>query len=254
MSSIQGGAVRMRNIYDSGVTLLEMMAAVVISMVLILLLTSMYVNMHHVLASQHAMQAQQNSALNVIDIIRDEIGMAGHIGCARLSSEFIVHSLSSYSLSIDNFMVVNPRNITVRYQSFPGDVLLNDSSSRAVLMTDASVRYRSGDILVISDCLHAEIFQASDVVMRGYIQHITPITPLRYQYHKYAEIGLLVIRQYYLDRDHTLTRRDIDGRKTEIMSGVNNLEFVMTTGGINFSFQTIDKKLKQNWHGYAATR
>lgn len=254
MSSIQSSVVRVRELYSSGVTLLEMMVAVAASMLLMLLLTRIYMNMHHVLASQHAMQVQQNNALRLIDIIREEVGVAGHIGCARLSREFIVHPLSSYSLNVDNFLEVNPKNITVRYQAFPSVVLLKDSHDRSALIADASIPYRPGEILVIADCLHAEIFQASDVVVRGNIQLITPKNPVRYQYHQYAEIGLLVIRQYYLRRDHTLMRREVDGRKTEILRGVNDLKFERDAGGIRFSFQTIDEKFNQNWQGYAAIR
>jgi hypothetical protein len=121
-------------------------------------------------------------------------------------------------------------------------------------MTDASVRYHSVEILVISDCSHAEIFQASDVVMRGEIQLITPKPPLRYQYHQYAEIGMLVIRQYYLGRDHTFMRRDVDNRKTEMITGIKDLEFVRNAGGINVGFQTTDKTSRQSWQGYAAIR
>lgn len=244
----------MRKNFSGGVTLLEMMSAITISMLLILSLTRIYMNMHRLQASQHAMQVQHNHALRLIDIIRDEIGAAGHIGCARLSNDFIVNPLPPYSFTIQNFLTVNANKLTLRYQAFPGVVLLHDMHGQNMLTADASVRYQRGDILVISDCSHAEIFQTDIVVMRANFQIIYPKIPLQHQYRKFSEIGSLVIHQYYVDARHTLMRRELDGRNNEIMTGIDAIAFSRDEGGVRIGFQTVDAVSRQNWHGYAAIK
>lgn len=254
MSTNKSWIIRMRKTFSDGVTLLEMMIAITISMLLILLLTSVYINMHHVLAGQRAMKLHQNNALKLIDMIREEVAMAGHIGCARLSSSFNVYPLPPYVLTNENDLVINTKNITVRYQAFPSVALLRDMHGRTMLATDASVRYRPGEVMLISDCTHAEIFQAGVVVMRNNMQIIYPTMPLKYQYHKFSELGLLVMRQYYLGHDHTLMRRELDGRHVVLMTGVEDLIFARDEDGIHFSFKTADVYSKQRWRGYARVK
>lgn len=247
-----------------GVMLLEMLMAVFISLLMISVLTRVYLTMQKTNMRQYQLEAQQDRAQKVMNILRNDILMAGYIGCGKLSNEFNVIAYQQFSLTMDNFLVVEKDKITLRYQYFPGAVVTNDMRSTTKIVTDKAEYFHAGQLALISDCLHAEIFRVGGVWVSGVMQVITTESPLHYLYHQFAEVGGLTIHQYYLGKSKhqqkkrpridSLFRLDTKNRHHEMVEGIANLAFSHIKNDVFFEFKTTSDEGGKRWYGYAANR
>ena len=72
------------------------------------------------------------------------------------------------------------------------------------------INYSTNDYLVIADCKHAEIFKAKKIVQSKNNHLIITEKNLANHYDSYAEIGLLVINQFYIA---STSRKHPDGSR-----------------------------------------
>lgn len=249
---------------NHGVMLLELLIAVFISLLMISVLTRIYFSMHQNEMRLHQLEVQQDHAQRAVTMMRDDIFMAGYIGCGKLSNEFKVISYQQFSLTPQNYLVVEKNKLTLRYQSFPGAVVMNNMKSAGRIVTDKSELFHVGEILLISDCVHAEILKVAHVWISGNVQVIIPESPLHFLYDQFAEIGKLIIHQYYLGKDihqqqhqtgvGALFRADIKNRHHEMVEGVKDLSFSQINNDVFFEFSTTGNDKSRLWHGYAGCR
>lgn len=248
---------------NSGVMLLEVLIAAFISLLLISVLTRFYFIIQKNEIWRQQLEVQQDTAQKVISILRNDIFRAGYIGCGKLSNEFTVTPYQQYSLTIDNFLQVEENKLTLRYQFFPGAVMMNNMSGKSKIISNKSQYFHAGQLAIISDCQHAEIFRVSNVWVYGDAQIIIPELPLRHHYQQFAEIGAFVIRQYYLapakhqpnsvSLIRALFRADIKSRY-QMVEGVDGLIFSNLQSNVYFQFKTISINGEKTWYGIASNR
>lgn len=233
-----------------GLSLLEVLLALSMSLFLIATLTHLYLQHHRSFLQQQRYLDVSESALKVIGLLQDEINMAGHVGCARLSADFHVRSYQGNTITIDNSLVVSANELSVRYQSYPTAILLRGNETNRSLLVGADVRFSANQLLLIADCVHAEIFSVKSINVAGSNQRIAMKDPLFYRYAAGAEIGHLVIRSY-MTTDHLL-RIENNGRHEIIQSNIQQLHFQRNGHDIRYSFKTLFNQIAENWYGYAA--
>lgn len=241
-----------------GFTLLEVLLAVSLSLLLLGALTRLYLSMKKTCEYQRMVNTHIDAANNVSAILSGELNIAGHIGCAQLSDQFRVEPWSGYSLTTDNYIVADAANLVVRYQQFPGVSLLSDTAGRGIMIADSSDRYARGQVLIISDCRHAEIFKVAGVEIKDDVQTLVADHVLRYQYERYAEIAPLVSHHYFVARSRqgdgfSLFMEDLNGDQVEIVNGVESFSFMPLGEGFEYAFTTMAAGARFTWRGYVAS-
>jgi hypothetical protein len=133
-------------------------------------------------------------------------------------------------------------------------------SGKNIMLTDHLVRITPGDLLLISDCRHAEIFRASAVKVTLEGQKITTEQPLKQTFQRYAEVSPLRIHKYYLAQSryqgervtYALMRDTAQGRSAELVSGIEHLKFRADSAGIFIEFESVDHTQRLPWQVYAS--
>lgn len=247
----------------SGVMLIELMISVAISIALLTLLLSIYVGVQRSYQLQSALHTIVRQSRSVTALFRSEIHQAGNIGCAQLTADFPVKSFGQYSLSVANKLIITPSGFTVKYMAFPGVIIKEDMQHLSTLTVDTSTSYHAGDVMIVADCFHAEIFILKSVYKNSQHQVLTSLQPLHDLYGKYATVSRLISHSYFIaaskggDGD-ALVVEDIKHRKTEMISSVGRLRLRSkknTDGelsGIEFEFESAASGLHKTWYSFVS--
>lgn len=265
--------------HDSGVTLIELMLALSLSLLLLGFVFEIVVTSERYFHLQTALQQNQESALAAIDILKSEIRQAGHIGCAKLTPDFPLYSLSHYSITAQNKLVSGSNNtITVRYAEYPSVALVTPVLDGKTLCTNKDIPMKLNDILLISDCKHAELVQIDAALSHC----ATTRQLLHYQFDHLAELSRFRINTYFVrktarkDRSgvkvSSLFMSNINGRAMELVEGINHMSLAYTIyrdgrlitlsaneisdwsqiRGVAIDLEVSVFPVKKMWHAYVA--
>lgn len=219
-----------------GVTLLEMMLSLLLSMSLLMMLTTIYLATVKNNSAQIAYTTIQENGRLAMQILFRHIHAAGYIGCARLTEDFPLQNYLQYSLQSNNKITGTESEITLKSASIESAYLQQSMSNVSVLLLSSNVHFKRNDIVVISDCKSAEIFQIKSIetVSAGSQKMITQM-PLHKQYDQYAEVSLFEENHYFVADtkrvDSTgkiikaLFQRNYHGHNVELVEGVEQLRF-----------------------------
>lgn len=224
---------------QSGFTLIEILVTVTIGLLILNVLMEIYLTCMRSLRLQNGLYHIQNMAKDASFIFSSELKKAGNIGCAKLSHDFPITSYKQYALNTQNKIIGNAANrIMIRYAEYPNATLIQSMDDNTKLYASQTIHFSRGDILIISDCKRAEIFEATQVNVLHGKQEIISLSPLHDRYEKHAEISRLSINQFYVANTH---RKDRDGTfiyslyrennhqgKSELIAGVNNMQVSYT--------------------------
>lgn len=246
-----------------GIILIELMISICISLVIICLLTEIYTLMQSNTHRQQSLRDIQHQAANIKQILSSDIGMAGYIGCARLTNQFPL-ALAGL-MNLKNPIQVNAHDVTTVHASESHASLLKDMSNRTSLLIRREFVVKPRDVLIISDCAHAEIFTVASIsVIDGNIK-ITPQQPLQYHFLQNSEIAKLIVNTYYIARSKRIDElghavmslyvAEITGRQTELVTGVNEIAFKADycrdkISGITINMILSAQRVKKQWIQY----
>lgn len=226
---------------------------------------------------QVALSHIQNNAQTASEVLISAIHQAGDIGCARLTENFPVISYQHYSLNNKNKLSGTQNEITVRYMEFPRASLQKSMHDYSVIDTTSNVRFKVGDIVIISDCHRAEIFKISSSTIKYPFQKIISQQPLHHLYMPYAEVGRLIINKYFVAKTNrnngqrkfidALYEQDFYLYKNEIVEGIQQMQisYVVQTSdidaknigdwskviGVNIKFLVSYTPFSKPWYLYA---
>ena len=251
-----------------GSILIELMLVMVIGLLLISFLLETYTTSKQSYALQSALSQLQDNAKTAIDILKSDIHKAGYIGCPYLSHDFVVHSpYPSYSLTSQNKLAGTIAELIVRYMEFAGASLIKSMQDTETLYVNKTKRFAKGDILVISDCKQAEIFQVKEVVLLKDSLILIPMLPLQNRYERYAEIGRLIMNKYFIAKSkrhhqdgspiYSLFVQDIKQNKTELVEDVDHMQIHYTERennvvGVAIELTLSSQSFKKSWHLYVS--
>lgn len=234
-----------------GMSLLEVLLASALAVVIISTLTSLYVRIHHHLLINQQYITESLTAMRLLALFKSEIESAGHIGCAQLAPDFMVQTYGQFSLTKENSLRVGVNDLSVQYQAMPTVLVLAQAGERTIV-TDDGAAFDAKEIVVISDCAHAEINEVKSVNVKNNQIHLSLVRPLQVNYAGAAEVGHLIGHHYYLQQRGThsdLVQESERGRKYVLQSDITNLQFESDGRGVSYSF----RYKNTFWSGYAAT-
>lgn len=218
-----------------GFTLLELLMVIIFETILLSCLLKLYIatkNNEQVFLQLNAIQENAKAAIN---ILQAEIKSAGYIGCQRLSKNFVPISKLSYNITLDNRIQGNANEIIVRKLSPVHTNLIKKMTQKNLLIVGKEIKISPQDILLISDCHHAELFQAQNVYTNKLVQRVVPTSPLYFEYSKDAELGKFEINKFYLGKTkrkdnknnfiYSLFFENIKHQRHEIIERLNKMSF-----------------------------
>lgn len=215
----------------SGLTLIEVILALTLSLLILSIVSVIYLSAEKSFQMQISLSAIQENMRTAFMLLKNEIQMAGYIGCAKLTDEFPIRNLGQYSITNQNKISIEKNSITIRHASIDHANLIKNMQGNSTLYVTAKPRFEESEILLISDCQSAEIFQVKTVshILGG--QKMTSSRALLRKYEKNAEISKLDINRYFISDTYRQQKKplyalflhDINGRAFEIIESVDTL-------------------------------
>ena len=261
-----------------GAILIELMITITLSLLLLTTLLQLYLTSMRSLHIQSALFDMQHQARTTIAILRESIHRAGYIGCAKLTTGFPIQQDAPYSMTAyTKLQSGNQNSITVRYADFSHVTLTENMHDRRYLQATLEHRYKPGDILIISNCQHADIFQVKKILFSHHVQRMLSVHPLHHHYKKESEIARFHIDTFYIEKNKqqlpALFLRDIYHRTTQLVTGIADMQFMFTVNlqnnikqlaaeqivdwskvvGVSLSFFAVSPPFKKVWYAYSST-
>jgi hypothetical protein len=186
-------------------TLYELLIALTISAVLVNMVWVFYGFYRKKIRWQYH-TIQNLSQLSVLaGRLRDDIHMAGLVGCTYLTRNFPIYNSSNELFTIENKIIGQDLNqLTVRHASASHVPLLQpaEKASRSLWLGD-QFSIKQGDLLIISNCLTADMVKVLSVNYYHDMQKIILEQPLLNTYNIPAEVARFEIHHYYLKQNST---------------------------------------------------
>ena len=218
---------------NKGAILIELMITVALSLLLLMTLMQLYLTTLHSVRLQMALHTIQHQATTAIAILRSSVHQAGYMGCAKLSENFPVDG----ELTVQNkLQSIEPNTLQIRHASLEHATLTDAMHNKRLLFTTRDHYFNPGDIAIVSDCMHAEIFKIKSTYRTRNGQKLIASHPLRYRYDKNSEVARFVIDRFYV-KSSALYQEDINGIKTELVSGIEEMQFEFSVQQQNYSLQ-----------------
>jgi len=247
-----------------GFTLVEMMVAITISLIILVAVSSLFVSTKRTYNEQDRQAKMQEGARFALNFLTYDLRQAGYFGClddintqtvnstvnasaslflnALIPIEGIENAAGSWHPSGNTTLPAgiksNTDAIVLRMSSPTDAVSISDPmpNTSAELKVSAISGINDGDILMISDCSSADVFQVTAVQTSSlHIQHnaggSTPpgnsTQQLSKRYSPPAQVFKFLIRTYFI-RDNNgvpgLFRQDNGGTPVELVPGVDQLQ------------------------------
>ena len=246
--------------YVKAFSLIELLVAMVLGVVVTLVLGELFINHERSFKFQQAvMQASHNGLLasNLLQTITEN---AGFTGCLSLHNLSIDNHLSNVATVPEKILsgttlsktwghqpLASTSLLQLSYMS-PNTVnLLETMHSSHYLSVSNDLKFKSGDIVMLSDCRHADLFKVDEVYSKGSAQIIFTHSKLA-QYRKDAELGLWQAPILYVANTSRLDTfgkpipalywHTLSGRDEELIEGILgfNVKSIKTTQADKLAF------------------
>lgn len=162
---------------QAGITLIELMIALGLGLLIVAALGYLFVGNRQAFRVQDNLARMQENGRYAMEVLGQDLRMAGYIGCASLGEVTVAATASDATAPTPANILVGteggtgmaPDGITLRRVDGRGAVLTK-------AMTDATVavpipaspsKYAAGTHFIIADCLNADLFDASAQVNIG---------------------------------------------------------------------------------------
>ena len=166
---------------QSGLSLMELMIAITIGFIVVAGVGYLYLGSRQTFKTQDSLSTIQENSRFALDTMSSDIRMAGYMGCGNLSGITPVNITQNPQIATPTGLQVFPGGsgwtVPASYTRVAGDVLrISHASSSGVTLTgnmtvaNANIQlngnpgnFKAGDVLMVSDCQHADVFVANNV-------------------------------------------------------------------------------------------
>lgn len=253
-----------------GTTLIELMLSLTLSVILLGLVVGVYLATEKQNELLAALVDLHDHARFALQRLEQEVRQAGFIGCPRLTADFPLGNATAYPLNAANKVELRSDEadssvMTIRHRRLEIAELLEPMTQASILDISLDLDINVNDLLLISDCRHADLFQVEEVSKRAGRQRLRARSPLRYRYAEGAEIGEMEIRTYSLEKTgrkdsagealFALFVRDRNGHKSEWATGGEKWKVEILAGqAVSFELQVAERGLHKTEYGFVALR
>ncbi len=270
--------------HSVGMTLIELMLALMLSTFIISALFEIYVMAEkNRLMQKNAITLQENAYV-ITQLLKEYVRRIAYTGCGKLTPSFPFKNNLRREVSLKNKITpylnvdVKPGTdaIQLQYFSMHQASLIKATEELTVLYATHHLHLAAGDEAVISDCRHAETFRVKQVVLeKGGIQKIISEQPLTQFYEKNSAINKLEQDTFLVSTTHSKSgffMKNNPGEKIELVADVEGMRVRYTVledqqlvdyplkalrdatavKSLSFTFQLHAGDLHKPWYVYVA--
>ncbi len=259
---------------SSGLTLVEILLAIILCMALLEVLFQIYVACEQADKVQQKFLLWQENSLTSMRVLTQHLSAAGYFGCASFSSDFPFVNHTQIQLDEKNKIIAGDHAVTI-WHAAPAVALVRDSmKSLSSLEADEIKEIEPNTIMLITDCKTTELFQVKEVkVLLNQRMRIVVKKKLNKKFSKDSQLLPLEIDTFYLNNKgegNILFLKNELNEEKELIDGISeiNLHYdvlqngrIVTKNADSISLDDLIKgvsvKLKQEnayWYIYAALR
>ncbi|MEQ8938150.1 MAG: PilW family protein [Gammaproteobacteria bacterium] len=148
--------------YNSGMSMVELMIAMVIGVILLGGAATMFMTNKRIYKEQAEMGLLQENARFALDLLADNIRMAGYVGCHddfdNITNHLTTPGMNDFTDFIDGTQGAND-SITIRYfQPFGVTTTADMGAPDSDIAINDGQGINENDVLAITDCANADIF------------------------------------------------------------------------------------------------
>ncbi len=279
---------------QDGFTVVEIMVAMVISLILLAGVIQLFVGSKVTYRAQEGLARMQENGRFAVDYLARDLRVAGYQGCARrgagpgqIEPNIIASSLSIPTNALsgqNNLSSSNAFNakagtdtVTVTGAIPPGAKLTgNMTADNANIQIESNPGIEAGDILLITDCINADIFRATGVSSNttgtttiAHANSTNSTNRLSKPYGSDAQVFVYRSYTFYVkDTGRTndqgapvyalFRRNNLDNSDLEVLEGVEDIQtlYGLDTDGDRLadSYAAADTISGSQWDGVVATR
>lgn len=225
-----------------GITLIELMIALLMSSLILSGLTMIYLACDKNQKTQSALLTIQENSRISMQLFNEAFQTAGYIGCAKLTDQFPVTNNLSIQFTAatkikpykDNEKKSGSDAISIMRANPVTTHLVQHMTEYTQLILPPSIKGAEKEIWVISDCESVEIFRVQQILNLENNQIFQPEKPLKKLYGIHAEVSQLENNAYYVAKTdrvdslgfpvYALYKKDIYSKKSELIEGVNDMK------------------------------
>lgn len=249
---------------QQGLSLVEIMVAMVISVILLAGVVQIFVGSKTTYRVQEGLSRLQENGRFATDLLARDIRMAGYQGCTRLGSApgqvepniivktppaALTYAVNDVIAGADNLAAGNALgaragtdSITIR-GARPSSAKLwgNMTADNANIQIASNPdNFQANDILMIQDCVNADIFEASSVsagstpVTIAHANDVNTTNRLSKAYNDKATLMLFRASTYFVADSgrtndaggtiYSLFRTDVNGNTVELIEGIEDMQ------------------------------
>ncbi len=225
-------------------TLIELMIGLCLSTLLFSIISVIYLAAVHNQSVQTALMRTEENSRIAIQILNTDLRLAGFTGCAKLNNNIMPDPPYSFTMQNRLFLFKNDDQlsgtdaVTVQHASIFFVNLIEKMPDTHSLQTTSQLLFKSGDIVLLTDCQSADIFIVKTISKQDNTQFIETDHLLQKQYDKNAELHFFEKNSYFLAKTtrvdeaqqpvYALYKSDIQQKKTELVEGMNDSKIIYT--------------------------
>lgn len=235
-----------------GYTLLEVMLSLVIMMAVVAFVLEGYLYYQKQFSWLRDQLELERKAERVISLMREQIHLAGFIGCAKLTKDFPLVGGHDNELSPDNKLEVTKQNhLTIRGMTDMAPLLNPAAKGTSFIETTAKNHWKEKRRMMITNCLYGEMIEIKNINRHSKILRIELTHPLQFSYAAGESVGELSIREFYVEQS-SLFIKERYAMAREIIQDVTEMVFHLNKKGVSIDFKLALKTATRDWHLFSA--
>lgn len=219
------------------------MVSLAISVLVISTLTVAMLSMNKVRSSIAGLMRHIELANDVIRLFDYEFAKAGQLGCNVVSSALRVKPYLNYGLTPEMAFDHTGDSLSFSYMLSAGSQLIKKVNS--VYYFDTSDAFKKGDIVIISDCQHAEINQLELANKKLSLLKVRLRAKVGIKTTPAVQIGRLISHTYYTNK--ALYVENLSHVKKVRIPNIYHLNVKEAEGVFSISFDTVVNGVTKHW-------
>lgn len=230
---------------SSGVTIIELLIAMMLSALLMTGILQLFLTIKHVFESQQGLARIQENARALDILLSEAISRAGNIGCNQIGQEI---SLCIHQNVPQLSAVIGLTTQTTLKRLLPDNDILwltslgkqyplarETNGAQGYLIVKGHPNFKRGEMIAVADCSHVDVFSIVEPTIGNkiIIADSSKTVKLSKKYHENAQVGRILSRYYYIGNTkrtnathypiYALYQTDLNGRTLELVEGIEHI-------------------------------